>query len=133
MYGTLPNSSVMIGEQKHKIFKAHAPRTNQKENELQLFKSINLSQAIRHISEDSYCHDPKHSHISQQILQLLESCLGLRQKFIGIYSMFQLDDPIQQETYISANIDFTGSVFHKIYASKPVDTKRLLPEIKADI
>ena len=47
--------------------------------------------------------------------------------------MVQLDDPAQQDTYISAKIDFTGSVFHKIHASKPVDTRRLLPEIKADI
>lgn len=37
-FGTIRNSTTMMGEQKHKLFKAHASHTNSRENDLQLLK-----------------------------------------------------------------------------------------------
>lgn len=46
-YGNLKNTAVMIGEQKHKVFKAHSDKTNSKEREKQLLRAVNVNQTIR--------------------------------------------------------------------------------------
>ena len=60
----------MIGEQKHKVHKAHAPHTNSKDRVLQLLKHVNLCHSIRMVLDEA----------SQQ---LLGGCPVLSTKVIG--------------------------------------------------
>lgn len=131
MYGTLRNSSVMIGEQKHKIFKAHAPHTNQKENELQLLRAINLSQSVRHVVEGTYNTSKDYADITASVNNLLSFCPRLRQKFIGTHAIVAIDQPQHAETALQAKIDFERTQFHRIHASKTVDTRKVPQHVKA--
>jgi len=74
----------MIGEQKHKIHKVHAPHTNSRDTELQLLKSVNLSQTIR------FMLDGVHSthQLSIQLGRIVRACPVLRNRFLGV-SQFQ--------------------------------------------
>ncbi|KAI5839594.1 hypothetical protein DFP73DRAFT_598577 [Morchella snyderi] len=53
-YGSIRNCTTMMGEQKHKIFKAHAPHTNSTNNDLQLLKMINTSQTLRFMLDGTF-------------------------------------------------------------------------------
>ena len=57
-YGTARNCAVMIGEQKHKIAKAHAPHTNSRETELQLLKIVNLLQTMWFLLDNAFAGHP---------------------------------------------------------------------------
>jgi len=78
-YGTTRNVSVMIGEQKHKVHKAHAPHTNSKDRALQLLMNVNLCHSIRMILDEVF---PYHT-LSQQLLRILDGCPVLSTKFIN--------------------------------------------------
>lgn len=124
----------MIGEQKHKIFKAHAPHTNQKENELQLLRAINLSQSVRHVVEGTYntSKEKDYADMTASVNDLLSLCPLLKQKFIGTHAMVAIDQPQHAEGPMQAKIDFEHTEFHRIHASKPIDTRNTPQIVKAD-
>jgi len=78
-YGTTRNVSVMIGEQKHKVHKAHATHTNSRETVLQLMKAVNLSQTLRFLLDSTFSDH----HLAAQFTRLMTECPILRTKFLG--------------------------------------------------
>jgi hypothetical protein len=78
----------MIGEQKHKIHKAHAAHTNSKDTELQLLKMVNLSQTMRFMLNGVHSSN----ELSVQFERIVGSCPVLRNKFLGT-SHFQEPEP----------------------------------------
>lgn len=72
-----------MGEQKHKIFKQHAPHTNSKENDLQLLQAINLSQTLRYTIDGMYRHHPQWGNVSSVLEDVLEACPRLREYIVG--------------------------------------------------
>lgn len=78
-YANSRNISVMIGEQKHKIHKAHAPHTNSRDRVLQLMKNVNLQQTIRMMLDNVFSHHAP----SSQLQRILINCPILRHKFLG--------------------------------------------------
>jgi hypothetical protein len=110
-YGTPHNVSVMIGEQKHKIHKVHAPHTNSRDTELQLLKAVNLSQTIR------FMLDGVHSshQLSDQFERIVGVCPVLRNKFLGA-SQFLKPVP--------GNIESDG-VFARSRVGLPLSTRTI--------
>jgi hypothetical protein len=78
-YGTLYNHSTMIGEQKHKVHKAHAPHTNSNDRVLQLLKAVNLSQTMRFMLDGNFPNNT----IALLLNEIVSQCPVLRNKFIG--------------------------------------------------
>lgn len=110
-FGTPRNVSVMIGEQKHKIHKVHAPHTNSRETELQLLKAVNLSQTMRFMLDGVF---PDHG-LSIQFKRIVGSCPVLRSKFLGA-SRFHEPEP--------GNIESDG-IFARSRVGLPVPVSKV--------
>lgn len=82
-FATTRNSACSMGEQKHKVFKQHAPHTNSKENDLQLLQSINLSQTLRYTIDGVYSSNKQYMHISTAVSNVLHACPRLRTNVLG--------------------------------------------------
>lgn len=80
-FATTFNATTMMGEQKHKIFKLHAPHTNSKGTDLQLLKSVNTTQTIRFLLDGTFDHSSP--MIAGKIKRIVESCDTLRTRFLG--------------------------------------------------
>lgn len=111
-YGTLRNVAVMVGEQKHKIYKSHAPHTNSYDTELQLLKVVNISQTIRFMLDGVY---PDH-RLSMQIQQIAVACPVLCKKFLGTSRFHEVE---------SGNVDTEGSPFFRCQVSIPIKTREI--------
>lgn len=75
MYGTLWNIAVLIGEEKHRAFKRHAPSTNHRGIELQLLQKVNIEQTIRFILDDAFVNS--HPGITFVLNTLRNDCPNL--------------------------------------------------------
>lgn len=53
-FGTSRNATTIMGEQKHKVFKAHAPHTNSRDNDLQLMKMMNTAQTVQFMLDGTF-------------------------------------------------------------------------------
>jgi len=102
----------MIGEQKHKIFKLHAPHTNSRGTELQLLKAVNLSQTIRFIIGGIYDNHP----IAVQIHRIVSQCDVLRTQFLGA-PQFTEPEP--------GNVTADGTGYSRLRTGIPVPRSRL--------
>jgi hypothetical protein len=118
-YGTLYNNSTMIGEQKHKVHKAHAPHTNSQDRVLQLLKAVNLSQTMRFILDGNF---PNES-IALQLNRIVGLCPVLRTKFMGSTSF-------QQPKPGSIAIDLGKSLFASARVGKQVSAKKISQDVK---
>jgi hypothetical protein len=118
-YGTLYNNSTMIGEQKHKVHKAHAPHTNSKDRVLQLLKAVNLSQTMRFIIDGNFRDHP----IALQLVEIVEQCPVLRTKFMGSTCF---TDPKPG----SIAIDAGKSLFASARVGKPISSSKIAREYK---
>lgn len=118
-YGTLRNVSVMIGEQKHKIHKSHAPHTNSRDTELQLLKAINISQTIRFMLDGVF---PDHQ-LSSQMNQIISACPVLSKKFVGAAKSCEAEAK-------TGNADTEGSPFFKCQVCSPIRTRELPSRLK---
>lgn len=107
----------MMGEQKHKVFKTHAVHTNSKENDLQLLKSVNLSQALRFIIDGTYQESAP--WITSQVQAIINQCPTLRDKFIGVSS------GVEPEDIKEASIDHSSSVLHLCTTGKPIPLRHI--------
>jgi hypothetical protein len=118
-YGTLYNNSTMIGEQKHKVHKAHAPHTNSKDRVLQLLKAVNLSQTMRFMLDGNF----PDSSIAQQLNQIVDQCPVLRNKFIGSTSFTEPKPG-------SIAIDAGKSLFASARVGKPISSSKVETAVK---
>jgi hypothetical protein len=87
-FSTTHNVAVMIGEQKHKIFKAHAPHTNSRDTALQLLKAINTSQTVRFMLDGVYPDHP----LSAQLIRIADTCPTLLHFFLGASRSYEPDN-----------------------------------------
>lgn len=101
-YGTSRNVAAMIGEQKHKVHKNHAPHTNSRGTELQLVKSVNMSQTMRFLLDNAYIDN----NFQTQFQRIVTSCPNLVKKFLGSSSA--------AANKKSGSVDTTGSMFTNI-------------------
>jgi len=76
-YANSRNIAAMLGEQKHKIHKTHAPHT--KDRVLQLMKNVNVQQTIRIMLDNVFIHH----ELTSQLQRILTSCPVLRHRFLG--------------------------------------------------
>lgn len=97
-YATLKNVAVMIGEQKHKIFKMHAPHTNSKNRELQLLNMASVNQTIRFLLDGAFPDED----ISRQLNYIVSGCPVLKSKFLGAAEYAELE---------ASNLDEEGSIY----------------------
>ncbi|KAI5788288.1 hypothetical protein EDC01DRAFT_631239 [Geopyxis carbonaria] len=81
LYGTARNSATMMGEQKHKAFKAHAHNTNRHENELQLLKEINATQAVRLLLDNTFAKS--YPHMTNLAAEFGQQCPTIKINLIG--------------------------------------------------
>lgn len=106
-YATLKNVAVMIGEQKHKIFKMHAPHTNSKNRELQLLNMASVNQTIRFLLDGAFPDED----ISRQLNYIVSGCPVLKSKFLGAAEYAELE---------ASNLDEEGSIYRHAHASTPI-------------
>jgi hypothetical protein len=118
-YGNLYNNSTMIGEQKHKVHKAHAPHTNSKDRVLQLLKAVNMSQTIRFMLDGNF----PDNDIAVQLNEIVSSCPVLRIKFMGSTSF---TEPKPGTIAIEAG----KSLFASARVGKPMSAKKIDNNIK---
>ncbi|KAI5839645.1 hypothetical protein DFP73DRAFT_598240 [Morchella snyderi] len=91
-FGTTRNSTTTMGEQKHKIFKIHAPNTNSKDNDLQLMKMTNTVQTLRFMLEGAFENELQAGIIASKVKSIVKQCSTLK-TFLGQTSgMEQLND-----------------------------------------
>jgi len=102
----------MIGEQKHKIFKLHAPHTNSRDTELQLLKAVNLSQTIRFIIDGIYDNHP----LAGQIHRIVSQSDVLRTQFLGA-TQFTEPEP--------GNVTADGTGYFRLHTGIPVPRSHL--------
>ena len=97
----------MIGKQKHKVYKSHAPHTNSKDTELQLIKAINMPQTMRFLLDNVYVDNPFQS----QFGKLVNACPTLMQKFLGASTAAKVNP---------GNAETTGSLFTQVRTVGPL-------------
>lgn len=81
-FGTSRNATTMMGEQKHKVFKAHAPHTNSRDNDLQLMKMTNTTQTVRFMLDGTFQGLSPAAVVSSQLHSIVERCPTLN-SFLG--------------------------------------------------
>jgi hypothetical protein len=118
-YGNLYNNSTMIGEQKHKVHKAHAPHTNSKDRVLQLLKAVNMSQTIRFMLDGNF----PGNDIAVQLNEIVSLCPVLRNKFMGSTS-FREPKPGK------IAVDPGKSLFATVRVGKPISARKIDHDIK---
>jgi hypothetical protein len=118
-YGTLYNNSTMIGEQKHKVHKAHAPHTNSQDRVLQLLKAVNISQTMRFMLDGNFPDET----IALQLNRIVGLCPVLRTKFMGSTSFSQPKSG-------SIAIDAGKSLFASARVGKLVSAKKISQDVK---
>lgn len=123
-FATTYNSTTMMGEQKHKVFKQHATHTNSRENDLQLLKATNTSQTLRFLLDGTF--DNSYPRISRQLLEVVEKCPILKQRFLGCK-----ETPLA-ETNQCSGIEVTGSMLRTSKTGSPVTLKSIGSEDKAN-
>jgi hypothetical protein len=121
LYATTYNCSVMIGEQKHKIHKAHALHTNSKDRVLQLLKSVNLGQTMRSILDKVYPDHP----VAIQLNDIVDECPILRTKFLGSTSFSTATTKLSNIT-----IDAGRSKFATARVGLPVSARLIFNDMK---
>lgn len=107
-YGTARNSSTMMGEQKHKIFKIHASHTNSRDADLQLMKATNTLQTIRFLLDDAF--KTSAPGITQQLHDVVNKCPTLRTRFLGAKIFGGNEDEESHERQSCYEIDHSGSL-----------------------
>lgn len=82
----------MMGEQKHKIFKAHATHINSKDSVMQLMRATNTSQTIRFILDGAF--KTSSPAISRQVIDVVNRCPTLQKRFLGakLHDKEELDE-----------------------------------------
>lgn len=118
-YGTARNSSTMMGEQKHKIFKIHASHTNSKDADLQLMKATNTLQTIRFLLDGTFARSAP--AITQQLQGVVQMCPTLRTRFLGakMFDARELEDLEQS----SNSIDHSHSLFQNARIGRAITLK----------
>lgn len=131
-FATTYNSTTMMGEQKHKVFKQHAQHTNSHENDLQLLKAINISQTLRFIFDGTFRNSESHSRISVQVRKVVGKCPILRERFLGFRGAAKpsfLGEAGSQESQCLgidvSGIDISGSLFLSSRTGSPVALTRI--------
>lgn len=124
-FATTYNSTTMIGEQKHKVFKQHAGHTNSHENDLQLLKAVNTSQTLRFLLDSTF-HNSEYSRISMQLEKVVGNCPILKERFLGCregakFEISSADTEISQYS----GIDVSRSSFLTARTGCPVPLKRI--------
>jgi hypothetical protein len=102
----------MMGEQKHKIFKLHAPHTNSRDTELQLLKAVNLSLTIRFIIDG--IHDDH--QLASEIRSIVSRCDVLRTQFLRA-TQFTEPEP--------GNVTADGTGYSRLRTGLPVPRSHL--------
>jgi hypothetical protein len=118
-YGTLYNNSTMIGEQKHKVHKAHAPHTNSRDRVLQLLTAVNLSQTMRFMLDGNF----PDKVIALQLNRIVSLCPVLRTKFMGSTNFTEPNPG-------SVAIDPGKSLFASVRVQKPISGKKIAQNVK---
>lgn len=108
------NTSCSTGERKHKIFKQHAPHTNSKKQTLQLLRSVNTTQGLRHVIDGAYEAHPTYAALTSHVRNILDQCPNLRSSIIGpsIPSPVNDDNPIGSQG--TAFVDTTDTLFAQV-------------------
>lgn len=120
------NSTTMMGEQKHKVFKQHATNTNSHENDLQLLKATNTSQTIRFILDGTFTESSP--RVSAQLLEVVDNCAVLKARFLGCNSQ---DQTSKDSTPGSPPaIDVSGSLVRKAKTGVALSNKRITSTVK---
>lgn len=107
-----------MGEQKHKIFKQHAPHTNSKENDLQLLQAINISQTLRYTIDGMYHRHPQWGLVSSVLQDVLTACPRLREFIVGKATPSKPLNltPVAEK----ATVEYAGSLFEYARVGKPI-------------
>jgi len=111
-YSTLRNIAVMIGKQKHKVFKIHAPNTNSQDTEQEHLKAINLSQTIRFMLDRTHL---KHSQ-AEQINRIVSQCEVLRTRFLGATEFTNVR---------TGNVCADGTGYVQLHVGLPIPRSRI--------
>ncbi|KAI5839754.1 hypothetical protein DFP73DRAFT_529914 [Morchella snyderi] len=127
-YGTARNSSTMMGEQKHKVFKAHAQHTNTKDNDLQLMKATNTAQTIRFLLTGAFnasCPD-----LAGQMWSNVQKCPTMCGRFIGAkaasdYAARGPESGINPSGPVWTGIDLEKSLFLKVHTGRALAINKI--------
>lgn len=117
-YATTFNSCMMLGEQKHKIFKQHAAHTNSKDSDFQLLKAINTTQTIRFLLDGAYKLSAP--DISKQVRNVVDRCPILKVRFLGRASA---ESEQSLPNMRSGRVDTDGTLLKSAKTGRPITLK----------
>ncbi|KAI5846335.1 hypothetical protein DFP73DRAFT_593398 [Morchella snyderi] len=122
-FGTARNSSTMMGEQKHKVFKLHARHTNTRDNDMQLMRATNTAQTIRFILNGAFALSAP--NITGQMQGIVKKCPLMCSRFLGAETKEEADRDL------NGSVDCVQTLFKRAEPGIPI-ARRKVPEFSAD-
>lgn len=105
-FGTTYNVSASIGEQTHRIHKAHAPHTNSRDTELQLMKDYNMSQTLRFVASGAY----PDNHLAEKFRLILSKSPNMEAKLNGARTTNSDNVDYPQDEYVLRSLKLSKMI-----------------------